>query len=267
MMPDFDPQKYSMPELLIGRNGPELSVTINRPEKRNALSKVMFETVATVFSEVSSDKTVRVVTLRGSGGLFSAGGDISDFPQDGDRLKGTVEQRRISDAAVAAVAACPKPTVAIIDGLCIGGGLSLAMACDFRIASPGSTFTIPAAKLGLVYSPACCRRLASIVGSVMARRMLFLAEKLDSEQALAAGLIDTIGDPDELSRDLTDRLSKLAPLSIEGSKFILDAIQSGEITSNPEGASNVVLRAMKSEDFHNATKAFLEKRRPVFQGI
>ncbi|MBR0654573.1 enoyl-CoA hydratase/isomerase family protein [Plastoroseomonas arctica] len=249
--------------LLIEARDALLTVSFNRPEKRNAVTLAMYRALGAVFTEAAETNGIRAILLRGTPSCFSSGADISDFPQGEGRDAVIAAHREISDAAVQALADCPQPTIAFIDGLCYGGGLSFAMACDFRLATTPSTFAIPAARLGVVYGQPDTLRLHALVGLAPAKRMLFIGDRIDAPQALAAGLIDEIAEaPDALIASLLAR----APLSIAGAKTTLNAIADQALVARAPLIAETVTRAMRSRDLKEATAAFLAKRPPTFTG-
>ena len=244
-----------------------LVVSFARPAKRNAVTLAMYRALGAVFVDAASRPSVQSILLCGEGACFSAGADIGDLRSDTDRIAVLVEHRRISDAAVDALAACPKPTVALIDGFCLGGGMSFAMACDFRIATPGSSFGIPAARLGVVYSQSDCQRLHALVGISAAKRILYLGDRMQAAEALRIGLVDEVtADAANRAHALLLALGERAPLSIAGSKLALDAAAAGLTQQRAGPIAASVRRAMESRDLAEATAAFLAKRRPEFSG-
>lgn len=243
-------------------------VTLNRPERRNCLSLAMWRELAALYRGFAEDGEVRSVILTGAGGQFCAGADISEFPQ----VRATLEQAQAYadavDEANDAILELPKPTIAAIEGFCIGGGCGLAVACDFRVAAPGSAFGIPAARLGIVYGFKETRNLLTVVGLTQAKRMLFSARRLPAEQAAAIGLVDELAEADALgaARRFAAELAENAPLSIAGAKLILQQLSAMTAGLDEEAIEVVQRRAVESEDYHEAVRAFAEKRQPVFSG-
>src|SRR5262249_19266873 len=151
-----------------------------RPAKRNAVSLAMWTELDRLFQDFARRSEVRGVILTGAGGHFSAGADISEFATlRADAGQGEAYERQVDGAAIA-IRALPKPRVAAIDGFCVGGGLALAMACDFRVAASGARFAVPAARLGIVYNVIDCRNLADLVGTANAKRILFGGAQFDA---------------------------------------------------------------------------------------
>jgi enoyl-CoA hydratase/carnithine racemase len=242
-------------------------ITMNRPERRNAMKLEMWHELARLFGAFAEDDDVRGVILTGAGEHFCAGADISEFA----KLRDTIEQGHAYDKAVDdccdAIAALAKPTIAAVRGFCIGGGSGLAMACDFRFAEPGASFGIPAARLSIVYGMRETQNLLALVGLANAKRILFSAERLGTEEAMRIGFIDRIApDPVAAAKEFAAVMAKNAPLSIAGAKAILTGLAMGEGVLDPEHARAAVERAFESDDYREGQRAFLEKRQPVFKG-
>jgi enoyl-CoA hydratase/carnithine racemase len=240
-------------------------VTLNRPERRNAMTLAMWGELARLAEGFAGDERVRAVVLTGSGAHFCAGADITEFatrratPEQGLAYDDEV------DACCDAIAQLPKPTLAVIDGYCVGGGAGLAAACDFRFASPRAQFAVTPARLGIVYGTRETQHLLALVGLAHAKRLLFSAERIGAEEAARIGFVDRIaGDPMQAARDFAATLARNAPLSIAGAKAILTGLALGE--HDPAAARAVARRAMESEDYTEGWRAFVEKRAPVFKG-
>ena len=201
-----------------------LLVTLNRPESRNALSLDLLERLRTTVNEAQSSVNVRAIVLRGAGDkAFSAGFDLGDIKE-----KGSSADEALLLSTLDSVQQCSIPTIAVIDGYCIGAGLELAMCCDIRVASTRSRFCMPPARLGAVYSPQGMIRFISVMGLSWTRYLLLTAEVIDSEKALTMGIVHEITGVEsiqsrglELGRRTAD---ELAPLSIAGTKHILGTI-------------------------------------------
>lgn len=245
-----------------------LTATLDRPAKRNAITLAMYRGLEALFLAAAAAPEVKAILLRGAGHCFSAGADIGDLAEgEAGRLAMLHSHRRISDAAVEALAACPKPSIALIEGYCLGGALAFAMACDFRLATPEASLGIPASRLGVVYSYGDCRRLQSLVGLPAAKRILFLGDRMEAEEALRLGLVDEVAaDAAARATHLAAELRVRAPLSIAGMKLALDAAAAGTAERQAEAITAAVHRAMASRDMREATAAFLAKRPPDFTG-
>ncbi len=248
-------------------DGPLATVTIDRPAKRNAMTLAMWQEVGRLFGELATDKSVRGVLLTGTGGSFSAGADIEEF----DRVRADAAAAKAYeeevDACADAIAACPKPTVAVIDGFCLGGGCHLALACDFRFASPRSAIGIPSARLSIVYGVRTTQRLLALAGIANAKRMLYTAARYDAAAAKAMGVIDQVSEePLAAARAMLNEMAANAPLSIAGAKAILDGFALGPGAMSSEAAQAIVDAAADSKDYAEGRRAYAEKRPPLFKG-
>ncbi|WP_366555397.1 enoyl-CoA hydratase-related protein [Aquibaculum sediminis] len=258
-----------MSEIQLAREpGGVVVVTLNRPERRNCLTLALWRQLAELYRGFAHDPEVRCVILTGAGGQFCAGADISEFP----KVRATPEQAEAYaeavDEANDAMLDLPQPTIAAIAGYCVGGGCGLAVANDFRIAESNAIFSVPAARLGIVYGVKETRNLLNVVGLTNAKRILFAAERLPAGQAQEMGLVDDLVEIDALAsaRELAGRLARNAPLSIAGAKAILGQLSDGTGELDEAVIDAVQRRAMESEDYREAVQAFAEKRQPRFQG-
>ncbi|MGA8323672.1 MAG: enoyl-CoA hydratase-related protein [Xanthobacteraceae bacterium] len=254
-----------MADIELTQHGASAVVTLNRPSKRNAVTLPMWKDIARLFGELGGDETVRSVVLTGAGGNFSVGADISEFESVRDNIALSAEYEVAVDAATEAIAGVAKPTIAVVDGFCLGGGCHLAMACDFRFAKTGATFGIPAARLSIVYGFRSTRRLLALVGLTQAKRILFLGERFDAAEAVRIGMADGCSDdPTAIAERMAATLADNAPLSVAGAKFILNGLASADV--DPAAVQAIIDRASASEDYKEGRLAFAEKRRPVFKG-
>jgi enoyl-CoA hydratase/carnithine racemase len=243
-------------------------VTLNRPEKRNAISLAMWPRLGAVFRELQARDDVRAVILTGAGGNFSAGADISEF----------AEVRR--DAAQAAAYATPgaetsqvirdypKPVIAAVPGYGVGGGCGLALTCDFRVGDQTTRMGITAARIGIVYGTEACRALIQQVGLSNAKRILFSGQIFPAEDCLGFGLVDRLDQDSALegAKALAREFLNSAPLTVGGTKQILNAIARGEERQREGEIQALIDQAFNSEDYREGQRAFREKRRPQFQG-
>ena len=246
--------------------GPIASVVFDRPEARNAMTWAMYESLERICGVLRGDASVRVVRFRGAGGqAFVAGTDIAQFQDFKSGEDGVAYERRI-DACVALVEDLPMPTVAVLEGWAIGGGLAIATACDFRIATPGTRLGVPIARtLGNCLSMANVARLVAAVGRPRAERLLLLADLLTAEEALAAGYLLEIAAPDQIdavSDKLCGRLASLAPVTQKVSKQAFNRLLHAQL---PE-AQDLIRAAYGSDDFREGVTAFVNKRPPNWQG-
>lgn len=245
-------------------------VTFNNPERRNAVSLEMWEALGIILESFQQDDAVRVVVLKGAGDkAFVAGADISEF----DKKRGNAEQKasyaKVSAQANKWLAQLDKPLLAMIQGFCIGGGLATALSADIRIASPDSTFGIPAARLGLGYEYGGIKVLSNLVGPSVAKDILFSARFLDAEEALRVGLINRIVPENELEQAVTDYAHLIAgnaPLTVKAAKA---AVNQGMLDADKRdlGAiKTMVDNCFNSDDYKEGRTAFMQKRKPVFKG-
>jgi enoyl-CoA hydratase len=257
-------------KMLEKRDGATGHLIFNQPEKRNAVSLAMWERATEILDAFEADPGIRVVVLSGAGGkAFVSGADISEF----EEKRGTAEAQQHYNASTAAVyeriERFPKPTVAMIDGFCIGGGLNLACVCDIRICSTKSQFGMPAARLALGYPFAAIRRLANIVGIANARHLMFTAGRIDAEHALRIGLVQQVVSEPELERTVAEYAGTIAgnaPLTVAAMKFISTQVLADPADRDLARCDALVSACFASDDFKEGRRAFMEKRKPEFRG-
>ena len=242
------------------------SVTFDRPEARNAMTWAMYESLVAICERLRDEAVVRVVRFRGAGGeAFVAGTDIAQFQSFKTGEDGVEYERRI-DACIQLLATLPMPTVAVVEGWAIGGGLAIATACDFRIATPGTRFGVPIARtLGNCLSIANVARLVAAFGRPRVQRLLLAAELLPAEEAQAAGyLLDLVPaqELDAASDKLCQKLAALAPVTQAVSKEALSRLLAHELPD----AEDLIRHCYGSEDFHEGVAAFIAKRPPAWRG-
>ena len=210
------------------------------------------------------------MVLTGAGGkAFVSGADISKFESERANLEAARAYNAKSDAAYSSIAEFPKPTIAMIRGYCIGGGLGLATCCDLRIASDNSRFAVPAAKLGLGYGYTGLKRLVDIVGPAFAKEIFYTARQFDAEEARVMGLVNRVVPSAELEssvKTITDMISANAPLTIKAVKFTVGEIMKDESKRNVARTVELVEQCFASRDYGEGRAAFMEKRKPVFTG-
>jgi len=258
-----------MDDLLIAGRGAVTTLLFNRPAKRNAITFEMWRSLPAVLRDLEADPHVRVLVVRGAGEeAFASGADISEF----ERVRGDGAAARkygqAVEAAERALAEFPRPTIAMIHGFCVGGGLEVALACDLRFASHAARFGITAARLSIVYGLTSTRRLAGVVGPSHARDILFSARLFGTAEARAMGLVNAAYEPDALERETfayARLLTEQAPLSQRGAKLMLQYL-AGEGGIADTDLAAFVDRAYESADYREGVRAFLEKRPPRFSG-
>jgi enoyl-CoA hydratase len=253
-------------EVRYARNGAVATVIFDRPTARNAMTWRMYEQLGDACARMQQETGLRAAVLRGAGGqAFIAGTDIAQFHAFRGGEDGVAYENRL-ESYLAAIEAVPIPTLAVIEGFAIGGGLAIATACDLRIATPDARFGVPIARtLGNCLSVANYARLAAAVGVSRAKRMLLLAEYLSADEALAAGYIMEIVDAGEMDRrlgEITERLSQHAPLTMRVSK---EAIRRIIHAGLPDG-DDLSRACYGSEDFRIGMRAFMDKRAPQWTG-
>jgi enoyl-CoA hydratase len=245
-------------------------VTFNNPGRHNAVSLEMWEATKRMLDGFAADDDVRVVVLTGAGGkAFVSGADISKFASERASIEATRAYDVITAAAFNSIYDFPKPTIAMIRGYCVGGGVGLATCCDLRICSDNSKFAVPAAKLGLGYGYAGLKRLVDIVGPSFAKEIFYTARQFDAQEAYAMGLVNRVVAARELEgcvKSITDMICANAPLTIKAVKFTIGEIVKDESKRNVARVNELVEQCFKSRDYTEGRSAFMEKRKPVFTG-
>jgi enoyl-CoA hydratase/carnithine racemase len=217
--------------LAVTRDGAVAVLTIDRPEKRNAMTAAMWAALPGVLTDLAHDPAVRVLVVTGAGPSFCAGADISDLLSGSDPDDPMADVRRDNLAAQAALRDFPKPTVAMIRGHCIGGGVEIAASCDLRFTDPTGIFGVTPAKVGIVYTPSSTRALIDLVGPAMTKYLLFSGELIDAGTALRAGLVDQVVPADDLEAEVHRFAGVLAgrsALSQRATKEVVAALLSGD---------------------------------------
>jgi enoyl-CoA hydratase len=245
-------------------------VIFNNPERHNAVSLEMWEATTGALATFAEDDEVRVVVLTGAGGkAFVSGADISKFASERASLEATRAYDVKTAAAFNSIYEFPKPTIAMIRGYCIGGGVGLASCCDLRICSDNSRFAVPAAKLGLGYAYAGLKRLVDIVGQSFAKEIFYTARQFDAQEAYAMGLVNRVvpqADLEAYVRSITDMICANAPLTIKAAKFAIGEILKDESKRDVARVDKMVEACFGSNDYVEGRSAFMEKRKPAFTG-
>ena len=242
----------------------------NNPERRNAVSLDMWEAATRMLEAFARDSDVRVVVVTGAGGkAFVSGADISRFGDERATEQAIAHYNAAVDKANTAFHEFPKPTIAMIRGYCIGGGVGLAVCCDLRICSENSRFGIPAARLGLGYGFSGIKRLSDLVGPAFTKEMFFTARQFDAEEARMMGLVNRVVPEAELEAyvsDYADTIAGNAPLTVNAVKYIVGQVTKDESQRNLGRAAELVKQCFESKDYVEGRTAFMEKRKPVFTG-
>ena len=242
----------------------------NNPERHNAVSLEMWEAASRIMDGVAKDNDVRVVVITGAGGkAFVSGADISKFESERANEEAVARYNEIVARANDALYGFPKPTIAMIRGYCIGGGLGLAVCCDLRIASDNSKFAIPAAKLGLGYAFTGIKRLADLVGPSFTKEIFFTARQFDAAEAQMMGLVNRVLPADKLEayvKDYADTIGGNAPLTVNAVKFIANQTAVDESKRDLKRCGDLVKQCFDSQDYIEGRRAFMEKRKPEFTG-
>ena len=241
------------------------SVTFDRPEARNAMTWAMYERLRAICEQLRDDRAIRVVRFQGAGGeAFVAGTDIAQF-RDFDGERGVAYERQI-DATMQLLAGLPMPTVAVVQGWCIGGGFAIASTCDFRIATAGSKFGVPIARtLGNCLSMENVALLVASMGRPRVQRLLLLADLIGAEEAQACGYVLEVSTPEAVeaaAQKLCSKLASLAPVTQQVSKEALSRLLRHDLPD----AQDLIRRTYGSEDFREGVTAFMAKRPPVWKG-
>ena len=259
-----------MSDVLVERAGAIATVVLNRPHMRNAINLAMWTELARITRVLGEDSDVRAIVYRGAGRqAFASGADISEFEEQRRDTASSLHYGAQTEAAYDAIRQCPKPTVAMIFGYCMGGAMAVAMACDLRFAADGARFGIPAARLNIIYPVNSVGQLVDLVGPAYAKDILFSARVVSDRDALAMGFIQRLVPADDLEKVTYDYLAGVAdnaPLSVRGSKATVELYLEGLDEHRRRRLREMSLEAFESQDYKEGTRAFLEKRPPRFQG-
>jgi enoyl-CoA hydratase len=256
--------------VLVEHEAPLGWMIINRPHKRNALNYRAWQRIVEAMEELNADPEVRVIIMRGvTPETFISGADIEEFPAHRANADQARAYRSAPGNATNALVTSPKPVVAMISGICIGGGLQVALSCDIRIATRGTRFGIPAARLGLAYPLDGILSLSQIAGPANARDILMSARIFDAEEAFHMGLVHRLVEREELDsvvRAYATKMASNAPLTMAAAKAtIREGLKDAAERDMPKIAA-MVAQCFDSEDYKEGVRAFLEKRQPRFQG-
>jgi enoyl-CoA hydratase/carnithine racemase len=245
-------------------------LTFNNPERHNAVSLEMWQAASDILADFSADKNVRVVVLTGAGGkAFVSGADISKFESERSSKTAIDLYNAMVDKANSAVYEFPKPTIAMIRGYCIGGGVGLALCCDLRICSDNSKFGVPAAKLGLGYGFTGIKKLVDVVGPSFAKEIFFTARQFTAAEALQMGLVNRVlpeADLEKFVMDYAETIGGNAPLTVNAVKYIVGQVVKDASQRDMQKCADLVTQCFASNDYVEGRQAFMEKRKPAFTG-
>jgi enoyl-CoA hydratase/carnithine racemase len=248
--------------LRLERDGPIGRILIDRPDKRNAFNQEMWEHLPVLLASAAIDRAIRVVVVQSAvPGMFCAGADIGELMAHKDNAAWREGNQAAINRTQHELARFAKPTIAFIDGDCVGGGCGIALACDIRVASAGSRLGITPAKLGLVYPLHDTKLLVDLVGPGQAKKMLYTGELLSAGEALRVGLIEVIGDS---ATSLARQIAANSVHSTHEIKGFVRRILDGQADDDLE-TKRVFADAFTKPDFLEGTTAFAEKRKPEFR--
>ena len=250
--------------------GPIGHLVVANPARRNAVSLDMWKAIPGAVAALEAHPDVRVVLVHGDGDLaFVSGADISEFSTVRKDAASARAYEASNAEAFSALRHAAKPTIAMIRGFCLGGGMGLAVACDLRIASTDAVFGIPAARLGVGYPPDCMADIVSALGPQRAKEMFFTARRMSADEALEIGLVTAVHSIEALANeafDLALAIAHNAPLTIHAAKAAIDAVTAGTVARDRERLVALTDACFASADFAEGRTAFLEKREAKFHG-
>lgn len=264
------PPENEVKRVLVEREGAIGWLLIDNERRLNAMSFAMWSDLLSGVSALDADDTIRVIIVAGYGGkAFCTGGDISEF----DSLRSTADSKTTYDAAgtaaLDALRDVAKPTIAMIQGFCLGGGLGLALQCDLRIASRTAKLGLPAARRGIAYDFKGVKQLVQLVGPANAKEILYTARQIDGASACAMGLVNhAVAEEDvhSLVRETALTIARNAPLSIRASKMMIDMVGMDPADRDLDRCAAAESVCLESQDYAEATRAFMEKREAQFVG-
>ena len=239
-------------------------LVIDRPDKRNAFSDEMWSTLAGLAREADRDESTRLMVIRGATPeVFCAGADVAEWAERLSRGESGVENGEMVTAGISAVAEMRKPTVAAIQGACMGGGAAISMACDLRVADRTARFSLPPARVGLAFPFSALRSLVAAVGEAQAKWLLFTGEVFDAERAMRIGLLSALYDPPSFQSELDGLLTLLCDMSqasLRSMKEMMRMVAKGQTTDNPD-TERIWTELTSGPDHAEGVRAFLEQWR------
>ncbi len=254
--------------ILVERDQPIATVVLNRPEKLNALTKPMWGRLGEVMRKLSADDTLRAIVIRGAGEKsFAPGNDISEFETERHNSVASAAYGKVHHEALAALAECRHPMVALIRGICVGGGLEIAALCDLRICGVSSRFGIPIKNLGLTAGHGEIQALIDLAGRAVTRELLLEGRVFGAEEAFAKGLVNRVVPDDQVENEAyttARRMADGAPLAARWHKQFLRRLSDPRPLTDAERAE--AYACYDTEDFRTGYRAFLAKQKPEFKG-
>ena len=265
-MPDID---TGTPRMIARKRGPVGWMIFNNPERRNAVGSDMWAAIPGILADFGEDPAIRVIALTGAGDrAFVSGADISQFEQQRSTPETVAAYDAVSEQATKALKAAAKPTVAVIRGWCIGGGLGIAVSCDLRFATETSKFGVPAGRLGLGYALPGVKTLNDLVGPAYTKEIFFTARHFSAAEALGMGLVNRVLPEAEFDSFIEAQFATIAanaPLTLHTLKRSVAELARGN-EADVEAIAQLVQDCFASDDYKEGRRAFMEKRKPVFTG-
>jgi enoyl-CoA hydratase len=259
-----------MDKIIIRREGPVGHIVFNNPERHNAVSFEMWKAFSAGLRDLEADEAVRILVISGAGEkAFVSGADISKFEDERAEAKAIADYDAATNDAYLSLLAAEKPTIAMIQGYCIGGGMNLAACCDFRIVSDRASFAIPAAKLGIGYDYSRVKRIVDLVGHSFAKEIFFTGRRFSAQEAYEMGLVNRVVPHESLLGEvevLCVTIAENAPLTIRAIKFSANQAVRDPESRDLEKAYSLVQDCYVSADYAEGRRAFVEKRKPRFTG-
>lgn len=249
--------------LRLEKDGPVTRLLIDRADKRNAFTIEMWQLVPELLAAASADAECRVLVVKSAqGGAFCAGADIAELLANKDDAAWAEQNQEAINRAQFELTRFRLPTVAMVEGDCVGGGCGIALACDIRVAAPAARFGITPAKLGLVYPLHDVKLLVDLVGPGQARRMLYTGMLVGADEAKAVGLVEELAESEDA---LVAQVLAASPFSTQAIKGFVRNVLDGQVADDAQSLS-IFASAFAGSDFREGTRAFVEKRKPVFGG-
>lgn len=257
-------------DVLVERRGAVATIVLDHPRRRNAMTVAMWDQLGMVARELDADDSVAVIVLRGAGmEAFCSGADISEFESYRSTPEKALAYSHRVHHALEGLVNSSKPTIGMVYGFCVGGGCEIAIALDMRFVAEGSTFGIPAAKLGISIAYEDIKRLVDLVGPANASEILYTGRRVSAERALQMGLVNQVvpaADLERVTYDIADEISTSAPTSVRWSKRGIRLVLRDPAMDSAPDREEQAAQAFGTEDFKEGVRAFMEKRPPRFSG-